>query len=222
MIAISAVLATCSPKVGPTTLRVEARSPLSSPKASLERRAATAASARAGSRPEIWTTFAPKLRVLGLLDLGRVDARDPGRRRARRGPRRRSPARPARPVIRVPDSKSIPRLSCLVANAIAPIARITPESGEEALRGSGEVEVPAAPARSPAPRKRRRAQEAASAPSRPRTAWVKSTAVNSETIVPMPSVKAKPLTPAVASTKRMNAVIRVITFASMIVAMPLR
>ena len=30
--------------------------------------------------------------------------------------------------IRLPDSKSIPRLSCLVANAIAPIARITPET----------------------------------------------------------------------------------------------
>ena len=49
-----------------------------------------------------------------------------------------------------------------------------------------------------------------------------STAVNSETIVPMPSVNAKPLTPAVASTKRMNAVNSVMTFASMIVAMPLR
>ena len=49
---------------------------------------------------------------------------------------------------------------------------------------------------------------------------MKSTAVNSETIVPMPSVKAKPLTPAVASPKRMNAVSRVMTFASMIVAMP--
>ena len=49
-----------------------------------------------------------------------------------------------------------------------------------------------------------------------------STAVNSETIVPIPSVKAKPLTPAVASPKRMNAVSSVITFASMIVAIPLR
>ena len=29
--------------------------------------------------------------------------------------------------IRVPDSKSIPRLSCLVAKEIAPIARIRPE-----------------------------------------------------------------------------------------------
>ena len=47
-----------------------------------------------------------------------------------------------------------------------------------------------------------------------------STAVNSETSVPTPSVKAKPFTPAVASTNRMKAVISVTTFASMIVAMP--
>ena len=49
-----------------------------------------------------------------------------------------------------------------------------------------------------------------------------TTAVNSETIVPTPSVNANPFTPAVASTNRMNAVISVITFASMIVAIPLR
>ena len=56
----------------------------------------------------------------------------------------------------------------------------------------------------------------------PRNAWVKTTAVNSETITPTPRVKANPFTPAVARTKRMKAVIRVITFASMIVAIPLR
>ena len=54
------------------------------------------------------------------------------------------------------------------------------------------------------------------------SAWVKTTAVSSETIVPTPSVKAKPLTPAVASTKRMKAVSRVTTLASTIVAMPRR
>ena len=59
-------------------------------------------------------------------------------------------------------------------------------------------------------------------PNRPRNAWVKTTAVNNEAMVPTPSVKAKPLTPAVESTKRMKAVIRTITFASMIVPMPLR
>jgi hypothetical protein len=44
--------------------------------------------------------------------------------------------------------------------------------------------------------------------------------VNSEAIVPTPSVNANPFTFAVASANRMNAVIRVITFASMIVAIP--
>ena len=54
----------------------------------------------------------------------------------------------------------------------------------------------------------------------PSTACVASTAVNSETSVPMPSVKAKPLTPAVARMKRMNAVMSVTTFASMIAVRP--
>ena len=44
-----------------------------------------------------------------------------------------------------------------------------------------------------------------------------STAVNSETIVPIPSVKAKPLIPAVASVNRMKATPIVTTLASMIV-----
>ena len=55
-----------------------------------------------------------------------------------------------------------------------------------------------------------------------RIACVAITAVNSETNVPMPSVNAKPLTSAVASTNRMNAVMIVTTFASMIAVRPLR
>ena len=51
----------------------------------------------------------------------------------------------------------------------------------------------------------------------PRIAEVPSTAVNSETIVPIPSVNAKPFTPAVASVNRMNATPIVTTLASMIV-----
>ena len=51
----------------------------------------------------------------------------------------------------------------------------------------------------------------------PRIAEVASTAVNSDTSVPIPSVNAKPLTPAVASVNRMNATPIVTTFASMIV-----
>ena len=56
----------------------------------------------------------------------------------------------------------------------------------------------------------------------PSSAWVKTTAVSSETIVPTPRVKANPFTSAVARTKRMKAVSRVTTLASMIVAMPRR
>ena len=48
------------------------------------------------------------------------------------------------------------------------------------------------------------------------------TAVRNETIVPTPSVNAKPLTPAVASVKRMNATMKMTTFASMIAVRPLR
>ena len=51
----------------------------------------------------------------------------------------------------------------------------------------------------------------------PSIAWVASTAVKSDTRVPTSSVNAKPLTPAVASMKRMNATPSVTTFASMIV-----
>ena len=51
-------------------------------------------------------------------------------------------------------------------------------------------------------------------------ACVASTAVNSETSVPMPSTNAKPFTPAVARMNRMNAVMNVTTLASMIAAMP--
>jgi hypothetical protein len=54
----------------------------------------------------------------------------------------------------------------------------------------------------------------------PTIACVNSTAVNSETSVPTPSVNAKPLTPEVASTNRMNATMIVTTFASMIAPRP--
>ena len=122
--------------------------------------------------------------------------------------------------IRVPDSKSIPRLSCLVAKAIAPIARITPEIEKKYFEAPVKSNFHCRP--SPlAPRndgERMRFER----PSSPMIACVNSTAVNRETMVPMPSVKAKPLTPAVARPKRMNAVNRMITFASTIVAIPLR
>ena len=107
----------------------------------------------------------------------------------------------------------------MVASESAPTSRITPEI---------EKNQRLAPMKSKCQRTRcsRGAEHAGRAEQRgcgscmPSSAWVKTTAVSSETIVPTPRVKAKPLTPAVASTKRMNAVSRVMTFASMIVAIP--
>ena len=112
----------------------------------------------------------------------------------------------------------MPRLSCFVANATAPTARISPDIAKKYRDARVKSNVhclpsPEAPSRLGLLRIRER-------PSTPRIACVNRTAVNSETIVPIPSVNANPLTPADARTKRMNAVSRVITFASMIVAMP--
>ena len=56
--------------------------------------------------------------------------------------------------------------------------------------------------------------------SRPKMARVASTAVNSESSTPTKSVKAKPLTPAVANRNRIAAVANVTTLASMIAEMP--
>ena len=56
--------------------------------------------------------------------------------------------------------------------------------------------------------------------SSPSIARVANTAVTSESTVPMSSIKANPLTPAVATVKRMNAVIHVTAFASRIVCKP--
>jgi hypothetical protein len=124
-------------------------------------------------------------------------------------------------VIRLPPSKSIPRLSCLVANESAPTSRMQPERLKKYLlaRLKSKCQRTRCSGRAPsaAGERMKRAR-----PNRPRKACVKTTAVNREAIVPTPSVKAKPFTFAVARANKMNAVIRVITFASMIVAMPRR
>ncbi len=52
-------------------------------------------------------------------------------------------------------------------------------------------------------------------------ARVAKTAVTTDIAVPISSISAKPLTPAVASENRTSAVIAVTTFASMIVERPL-
>ncbi len=120
--------------------------------------------------------------------------------------------------IFVPDSKSIPKLSWLVANESAPMTRMTPEIEKNQRLAPAKSKCQRTRC-SPAPRKAGE-RRILLRPSRPSTARVKTTAVSSETSVPIPSVNAKPLTPAVASPKRMNAVSSVITFASMIVPIP--
>ena len=118
-------------------------------------------------------------------------------------------------MIRVPDSKSIPKSIPSADRAIAPTARIAPEN-EKNQRGAHEVEPPPL-VRSGAPPSALGRRSSRVRASEPRIAEVASTAVNRETSVPIPSVNAKPFTPAVASVNRMNATPTVTTFASMIV-----
>ena len=110
----------------------------------------------------------------------------------------------------------MPKLIPSVDRAIAPTARIAPESekNQRALpMKSNRCQLKrSGPAPSALTERSIRVRA-----SDPRIAEVASTAVNSETSVPMPSVKAKPFTPAVASVNRMNATPTVTTLASMIV-----
>ena len=79
----------------------------------------------------------------------------------------------------------MPRLSCLIASEIAPIARIDPEI-EKNHRLAPLKSKCQLTRRSRGAQRARRVQDAASGRASPRTACVNSTAVNSETIVPMP------------------------------------
>ncbi len=120
--------------------------------------------------------------------------------------------------MRVPDLKSMPKFRPLPPIASAPTSRIVPDSEKNHLDAPMKSNVQ--------PRPRRSAPSAAGwetsfeRPIAPSAACVASTAVNSETSVPMPSVKAKPLTSAVASANRMKAVMNVTTLASTIAANP--
>ena len=120
--------------------------------------------------------------------------------------------------MRVPDSKSMPKLIPLPAIASAPISRIMPDIEKnhfDAPMKSKVILCFSCPA--PSAERLLRICE----PRRLRMiAWVASTAVNSDSIVPMPSTNAKPLTPAVARMKRMNATSSVTMFASTIVEKP--
>lgn len=123
-------------------------------------------------------------------------------------------------VMRVPEVKSMPKLRPLPPIARAQIRRIRPESEknqrDRPMKSAFHLwPSPLAPS----------ADGPASSLVLPivvNIACVARTAVNSDTSVPTPSVKAKPLTPAVASMKRMKATITVTTLASMIAVRPLR
>ena len=120
--------------------------------------------------------------------------------------------------MRVPDVKSMPKLRPLPPIASAPISRITPDIEKnhfDAPMKSNVQRAPRACAPTAAGLEKTRLR-----PSVASIACVAITAVNSETSVPTPSMNAKPLTPAVASMKRMNAVMTVTTFASMIAVRP--
>ena len=120
--------------------------------------------------------------------------------------------------MRVPALKSMPKFSPLPPIARAPISRIVPDSEKNHFEAPMKSNVQPFP--------RRAAPSAAGCETNrerlitPSAAWVASTAVNSDTSVPMPSMNANPLTSAVASANRMNAVMNVTTFASMIAANP--
>ena len=207
-------MATCFPKVGPTLV-------LSKPLATIPKSSArldSAPSTRSGFNCRVWIrkTLSPKTGSETRWISSPSIPADPSVPRTPSS----SVGFSSATLILVPDSKSIPKLSCAVARARAPTIRIAPET---------EKNQRLAPMKSKRQRTRgwaapRRLGERSSRERLmlPSSAWVKTTAVSSETIVPTPSVKANPFTPAVASTKRTNAVSRVMTLASMIVPMPRR
>ena len=121
-------------------------------------------------------------------------------------------------VMRVPEVKSIPRFKPLPPIASAPISRITPDIEKKYLDApmKSNFHVRFSP---PAP-SIDGLEIVRELPITLRIACVAMTAVNSETNVPIPSVNAKPWTSEVASTNRMNAVMIVTTFASMIAVRP--
>ena len=110
----------------------------------------------------------------------------------------------------------MPNLRPIPAMASAPITRIRPELEKKIFDLPTKSKLANIRSSLEAPRSTREPKTRVRA-SAPRIAEVASTAVNSETIVPIPRVNAKPLMPAVASVNRMNATPIVTTLASMIV-----
>jgi len=120
--------------------------------------------------------------------------------------------------MRVPDLKSMPKFRPLPPIASAPIKRMQPDSEKNHFEAPMKSNVHSRLGL-PAPS----AQEwliSRVRPIVPSAARVASTAVNRVSSVPIPSMNANPLTSAVASANRMNAVMNVTTFASTIAANP--
>ena len=171
MIAITAERAICSPKVGPIAIESNSSTPNSRSSAGC-----TLAASTGESLPSIWYAFSPSV---GFSTSWIFAVSTPSNPSACSAERRSSTDTGSERAtsIRVPDSKSMPRLSCLVANAIAPIARITPEIEKNHFEAPVKSNFHCRP--SPlAPRKAGERTNLAR-PSTASTAWVKSTAVAS-------------------------------------------
>ena len=124
-------------------------------------------------------------------------------------------------VIWTPPLKSIPRFRPRVASEMTLIRTTAPEIANQSLRLAHVVDLEVLDHQDDAPMKRGFWNQRKPA-SRPSIARVAATAVISETTVPISSISAKPLTPAVATANRISAVIAVTTLASRIVRKPLR
>ena len=184
MIAISAVRAIWSPNVGPIELAEKSRPPHA--EVLVERRSTWLTCAgSAGPGLDLEDVLAEP-RVVDLLDLGVAEADRVERVRTSSTLAGCSSG----VLIRVPDSKSMPKLMPERRRSRSRrSARITPDIEKNHVRLADEVEAPGFPS-SPAPEGEARAGLVRLI--EPRIADVASTAVNSETSVPMPSVNAKP------------------------------
>ena len=123
-------------------------------------------------------------------------------------------------AICVPPLKSMPRFRPFTPSETALTTRITPEIANQRLRRRMKSMcrnfrpcVPCAPMKVGFENQRKPA-------SRPSIARVAATAVSSDSTVPISSISAKPLTPAVATANSTSAVMHVTAFASRIVCKP--
>ncbi len=129
MIALRAI---CSPKVGPIARESKARlpsDPVARPNSSSSS-GSTSGVCSGGICAWIWKTLSPKsgFSVSWIFAVS-APSIPPSTSASRSASTSAGCSRAT--WIRVPDSKSIPRLSCLVANATAPIARMIPETAKK-------------------------------------------------------------------------------------------